>query len=183
MVPMLLKLLKKKSPSFSLLMNSAIASVKADLSICWISTEKACRPFLSSIGEKPFRATQLLKWIYQEGVTDFDEMTNLSKSLRSYLTGSCQISSPRTGCGTWPLMAPANGWWKCTAVIALKPFIFRKKDGLTLCVSSQVGCALACSFCSTAQQGFNRNLAVSEIIGQLYLAQQTAWSDVKSPMW
>lgn len=126
--------------------------------------------FFIEMGEKPFRATQLLQWIHQKRVTDFDEMTNLSKTLRSWLKEHCEVLVPevvfeqksKDGTRKWLLQLGCNN--RVEAV-----FIPEQNRG-TLCVSSQVGCALECSFCSTAQQGFNRNLSVAEIIGQLWVA-------------
>jgi 23S rRNA (adenine2503-C2)-methyltransferase len=128
--------------------------------------------FFVGLGEKPFRATQLLKWIYQEGVTDFDLMTNLSKNLRTYLTEHCDCVTPdivveqhaSDGVRKWALQTHCGNRIETV-------FIPEESRG-TLCVSSQVGCALACTFCSTAQQGFNRNLTTAEIIGQLVVAQR-----------
>jgi len=114
----------------------------------------------------------LLKWIYQEGVEDFDLMTNLSKPLRSLLKAQCIIATPdivfeqiaSDGTRKWVLQTDCGNRVET---------VFIPKPGRgTLCVSSQIGCALACTFCSTAQQGFNRNLMTSEIIGQLIVAQQ-----------
>lgn len=133
---------------------------------------KGLAAFFVELGEKPFRATQLLKWIYQEGVEDFDQMTNLSKSLRSYLATHCTIVTPEIvveqiasdGTRKWVLQTDCGNRVETV-------FIPEENRG-TLCVSSQIGCALACSFCSTAQQGFNRNLTTAEIIGQVYAAQK-----------
>jgi 23S rRNA (adenine2503-C2)-methyltransferase len=128
--------------------------------------------FFLKLGEKPFRATQVLKWIYQEGVEDFDLMTNLSKPLRASLKASCHISAPEIvfeqiatdGTRKWVLQTSCGNRIES---------VFIPEEGRgTLCVSSQIGCALACSFCSTAQQGFNRNLTTAEIIGQVYVAQK-----------
>ncbi|MDO9103575.1 MAG: 23S rRNA (adenine(2503)-C(2))-methyltransferase RlmN [Methylovulum sp.] len=133
---------------------------------------KGLAAFFVGLGEKPFRATQLLKWIYQEGVEDFDLMTNISKSLRSYLTENCYIAAPdivveqlaNDGVRKWVLQTHCGNRVET---------VFIPEEGRgTLCVSSQIGCALACTFCSTAQQGFNRNLSTAEIIGQVYAAQQ-----------
>jgi len=132
---------------------------------------KGMEAFFASIGEKPFRATQVLKWLYQEQVGDIDEMTNLSKVLRANLKENCIIEAPEIiteqiaadGTRKWVIQMGCNNRIETV-------FIPEEKRG-TLCVSSQIGCALACTFCSTAQQGFNRNLTVSEIIGQLYVAQ------------
>ena len=128
------------------------------------------RDFFAEMGEKPFRADQLMKWIYHFGVTDFAEMSNINKKLREKLMNRTEIRAPeivteqRSSDGTikWS-MAVSGGQEVETVYIP-------EDDRATLCVSSQVGCALACTFCSTAQQGFNRNLTVSEIIGQVWRA-------------
>jgi len=153
-------------------MNSATASAKPALINLLDFDRKGLQAFFVGLGEKPFRATQLLKWIYQEGVTDFEEMTNLSKSLRNYLMENCRIAPPQIvaeqlasdGTCKWAVQMHCGN--------RVETVYIPEERRATLCVSSQVGCALACSFCSTAQQGFNRNLSVGEIIGQLYLAQQ-----------
>lgn len=140
---------------------------------------KAMEGFFLRMGEKAFRASQLLKWIHQHGVTDIDAMTNLSKGLRNRLKEVGQIKLPEIVCeqkstdGTrkWLLqMDPGN---RVEMV-----FIPEPARG-TLCVSSQIGCALDCPFCSTATQGFNRNLSVAEIIGQVWLARQRLGEDEK----
>jgi 23S rRNA (adenine2503-C2)-methyltransferase len=140
---------------------------------------KGMEAFFIKMGEKPFRATQILKWIHQQRVTDFDEMTNLSKALRGWLKEHCEVLVPeivfeqksKDGTRKWVLQLGCNN--RIEAV-----FIPEKNRG-TLCVSSQVGCALECSFCSTAQQGFNRNLSVAEIIGQLWVATRELGEDVR----
>ena len=128
--------------------------------------------FFESIGEKKFRATQVMKWIHQLGVVDFQEMNNLSKDLRSRLVESSYIQNLQVsedllsndGTRKWLLKLPDGN------VIEA---VFIPEDGRgTLCVSSQVGCALDCSFCSTGRQGFNRNLTTAEIISQVWLASQ-----------
>lgn len=126
--------------------------------------------FFAELGEKPFRATQVLKWIYQNGFDNFDAMTNLSKSLREKLQQHAEIRVPeivseqRSQDGTikWLLRVDSGN--------CVESVFIPEADRATLCISSQVGCALECSFCSTAQQGFNRNLSVGEIIGQLWVA-------------
>ena len=160
-------------------MNSAIASVKPASINLLDFDRKGLQAFFVERGEKPFRATQLLKWIYQEGVTDFEDMTNLSKSLRSYLTDQCHITPPQIV--TEQLASDGTCKWVVQTACGnrVETVYIPEERRATLCVSSQVGCALACSFCSTAQQGFNRNLSVSEIIGQLYLAQQRLGSERK----
>jgi 23S rRNA (adenine2503-C2)-methyltransferase len=155
-------------------MNVANASVNlTDLD------RKSMEAFFISLDQKPFRATQVLKWIYQEQVDNFEQMTNLSQSLRAYLTAHCTVNRPEIiteqiatdGTCKWVLQMGCNNRIETV-------FIPEEKRG-TLCVSSQIGCALACTFCSTAQQGFNRNLTVSEIIGQLYVAQERLGSKQK----
>ncbi len=128
------------------------------------------RELLSSWGEKPFRAQQLIQWIHQTGLHDFIQMTNLGKALREKLSRLSFIGVPEIitcqksadGTHKWLLKLECGN---CIETV----FIPEKNRG-TLCVSSQVGCALNCSFCSTAKQGFNRNLSTAEIIGQVWLA-------------
>ena len=130
------------------------------------------RAFFESIGEKPFRAEQVLKWIYHQGVTDFDQMTNLSMELRQRLRQVAEVEPPQIlneqlsldGTTKWLI-----GFGGGNAVETV--FIPETNRG-TLCISSQVGCALNCTFCATGAQGFNRNLSTGEIIGQVWLAAQ-----------
>lgn len=128
----------------------------------------AMQEFFRSIDEKPFRAEQVMKWIYHNGVDDFDEMTNLNKVLRAKLKEKCVIEAPEitvkqpSSDGTIKFALTLKGGQEIETVW------IPESDRATLCVSSQVGCALECTFCSTAQQGFNRNLSVSEIIGQVW---------------
>jgi 23S rRNA (adenine2503-C2)-methyltransferase len=127
--------------------------------------------FFASLGERPYRARQVLKWIYHQGVTDFDAMTDLSKDLRRRLGEVARIELPqvvahqasRDGTHKW-LLRVAGG--DCIEAVFIP-----EEDRGTLCVSSQVGCQLNCTFCSTALQGFSRNLSASEIIGQVWLAR------------
>jgi 23S rRNA (adenine2503-C2)-methyltransferase len=133
---------------------------------------KAMEAFFVEIGEKPFRATQLLQWIHQRGVDDFSAMTNLSKSLRMRLAERCEIRVPEIayaqkssdGTRKWLLQLDEQN--------RIETVFIPEDDRGTLCVSSQVGCALECSFCSTARQGFNRNLSAAEIISQLWVARR-----------
>lgn len=126
--------------------------------------------FFDSIGEKKFRATQLIKWIHQEGQREFSKMTNLSKSLRETLACKCEIKLPEiVSCdessdGTKKWLIKVDGG-SCIEMV----FIPERERG-TLCISSQVGCSLDCSFCATGKQGFHRDLTSAEIIGQLWLA-------------
>jgi len=132
----------------------------------------ALRAYFAEIGEKPFRADQLMKWIYHFGVTDFNEMNNINKKLREKLVRNCIIEAPtvvteqRSKDGTIKWSMAVSGGQEVEAVY------IPEGDRATLCVSSQVGCALECPFCSTGAQGFNRNLSVSEIIGQVWRAAE-----------
>lgn len=128
--------------------------------------------FFIASNEKSFRATQLLKWIYQQGVTDFSQMTNLSKPLRTYLHKHCTITVPEIL--TEQIASDGTTKWVVEMGLGNRiESVFIPEDSRgTLCVSAQIGCALACTFCATGQQGFNRNLSVAEIIGQLYAAQK-----------
>ena len=128
--------------------------------------------FVAGLGEKPFRARQLKRWVHRFGESDFARMSDLAKSLREKLARTASVSPPRivndsiAGDGTrkW-LLDVGNG----NAIEAV--FIPETNRG-TLCISTQAGCTLACRFCSTGRQGFNRNLSVAEIIGQLWLANR-----------
>lgn len=128
--------------------------------------------FFVEMGEKPFRADQVMKWIYHFCIDDFDQMTNINKVLREKLKQRCVIEAPvvvtrqDSSDGTIKFVMGLKGGQEVETVW------IPEKDRRTLCVSSQVGCALDCSFCSTAQQGFNRNLSVSEIIGQVWRVAQ-----------
>jgi 23S rRNA (adenine2503-C2)-methyltransferase len=133
---------------------------------------KGMEDYFRAIGDKPFRAAQVLQWIHQRRVVDFDQMTNLSKALRRHLAEHCEIRPPEIvleqhasdGVHKWVLQVDANN--------RIETVFIPEEERGTLCVSSQVGCALDCSFCSTARQGFNRNLSAAEIIGQLYVANR-----------
>lgn len=131
------------------------------------------RYFTETLGEKPFRARQVMRWLHQRGVDDFARMTDLAKHLREKLAASACVVAPR-------ILAEhrsADGtikWLMGTDRANAVETVFIPEDGRgTLCISSQVGCALTCSFCATGQQGFNRNLAVSEILGQLWVARRS----------
>ncbi len=128
--------------------------------------------WLAAQGEKPFRARQLFQWIHQRGACDFDAMTDLAKALREKLKAVAEVRAPailsehRSADGTvkWLFdVGIGNG---------IETVFIPEDDRGTLCVSSQVGCALDCKFCSTGRQGFNRDLAVGEIVGQLWVANK-----------
>ena len=129
--------------------------------------------FFMDMGEKRFRSKQILQWIYQRNTTEIDEMTDLSKSLRQRLKSLTQCNLPeivnqqvsKDGTCKW-LLKLRDG--NCIEMVYIP-----EDDRGTLCVSSQVGCSLNCSFCATARQGFSRNLDVDEIIGQVWIANHT----------
>ncbi|MBQ0797576.1 23S rRNA (adenine(2503)-C(2))-methyltransferase RlmN [Zhongshania sp.] len=133
-------------------------------------SRKNMEAYLTSIGEKPFRAQQILKWIHHSGIDNFDEMTNLGKPLRAKLQELAEIRPPNIvkqldsidGTRKWAVEVGGNNLVETVLI----------PDGQrgTLCVSSQVGCSLDCSFCATGKQGFMRDLTASEIIGQVWLA-------------
>ena len=136
--------------------------------------------YLASVGEKPFRARQLMRWVHHFGESDFERMTDLAKSLRERLAGQAEVRVPSLladstasdGTRKWLLDVGAGNGVETV-------FIPEANRG-TLCVSSQVGCALECAFCSTGRQGFNRNLSVGEIIGQLWWANRALGRDARS---
>ncbi|HDR0967065.1 TPA: bifunctional tRNA (adenosine(37)-C2)-methyltransferase TrmG/ribosomal RNA large subunit methyltransferase RlmN [Pasteurella multocida] len=134
-------------------------------------TRQQMREFFKALGEKPFRADQLVKWIYHFGEDNFDNMTNINKKLRDKLKQVAEIKAPEVAVE----QRSADGTIKWAMQVGdqqVETVYIPEADRATLCVSSQVGCALACTFCSTAQQGFNRNLTVSEIIGQVWRASK-----------
>lgn len=127
------------------------------------------REFFLSLGEKPFRADQVMKWIYHYCCDDFEQMTDINKKLRNRLMELTEIRAPEVA----EEMRSTDGTIKWAIRVGdqlVETVYIPEGDRATLCVSSQVGCALECKFCSTAQQGFNRNLRVSEIIGQVWRA-------------
>ena len=127
--------------------------------------------YVESLGEKPFRALQLARWIHQRGAGNFDAMTDLAKSLRGKLEQQAHIAAPAVvrdstsadGTRKWLLDVGAGN--------AIEAVFIPEVDRGTLCVSSQAGCAVNCVFCSTGRQGFSRNLSTAEIVGQLWLAE------------
>jgi 23S rRNA (adenine2503-C2)-methyltransferase len=126
--------------------------------------------FFVGLGEKKFRAQQILKWIYHQQVSSFEEMTDVGKALRTRLDEVAELCVPKVmheqisadGTMKWVLGMEGGS--------AIETVYIPEADRGTLCVSSQIGCALNCTFCSTATQGFNRNLSTAEIIGQVWVA-------------
>jgi len=127
--------------------------------------------YCGELGEKPFRAKQLQRWIHQFGASSFDDMTDLAKSLRDKLATRATISAP-------PVISDhtsSDGTRKWLIDVgqgnAVETVFIPEENRGTLCISTQAGCAVNCRFCSTGKQGFNRNLTVGEIIGQLWMAE------------
>ncbi|HUQ09772.1 MAG TPA: 23S rRNA (adenine(2503)-C(2))-methyltransferase RlmN [Steroidobacteraceae bacterium] len=128
--------------------------------------------YVAELGSKPFRARQLMNWLYKRGESDIAAMTDLAKDFRAQLAQRAEVKLPEIvktqvaadGTRKW-LLSGGNGQ-------AFETVFIPEEDRGTLCISSQVGCVLDCSFCSTAQQGFNRNLTTAEIVGQVWLANR-----------
>ena len=129
--------------------------------------------FFVALGEKPYRARQVFQWIHQKGVSNFDRMSNLSKDLKSILEKNTEIKSPeiiyekdsKDGTRKWVLSVGDGD--------LIEMVLIPEGKRATLCVSSQVGCAVNCSFCATGKQGFSRNLSTAEIIGQVWVAENS----------
>ncbi len=128
------------------------------------------REFFESIDEKKYRADQMLQWIHQAGLTDFSLMTNLSLSLRDKLSKVATIEPPKVESFHQSKDGTCKWLIKLSCGNSVETVFIPENGRGTLCVSSQVGCGLNCSFCSTGKQGFNRNLTTAEIIGQVWLA-------------
>ena len=158
-------------------MDTATASERVNL----LGLPKAeLEAFVGELGSKPFRARQLMNWLYKRGEGDISQMTDLAKDFRATLRERAEVRLPEIvktqvatdGTRKW-LLSAGNGQ-------AFETVFIPEEDRGTLCISSQVGCVLDCTFCSTAQQGFNRNLTTAEIVGQVWLAirelsAETGW--------
>ena len=150
-------------------MSSALANPRTNL---LGFTRPALETYVSELGGKPFRARQLLNWIYKRGEDRLEHMTDLAKSFRATLAERAEVRAPEIvtvqhssdGTRKWKLRADAAQ--------AFEMVFIPEDDRGTLCISSQVGCVLDCAFCATAQQGFNRNLTTAEIVGQVWLANR-----------
>lgn len=129
--------------------------------------------YVESLGEKPFRARQVLRWIHRRGARDFDAMSDLAKSLRAKLSQHAHIGCP----GVLSDVTSADGTRKWLLDVglgnAVETVFIPEEDRGTLCISTQAGCAVNCVFCSTGRQGFNRNLTTAEIIGQLWMVEHS----------
>lgn len=132
----------------------------------------ALQQFFVSLGEKPFRASQVLKWVHQLGVDDFQAMTNLSKGLRTQLAEAAEVHTPEVVTEQQAQDGTRKWLLKLDSGNSIETVFIPEQGRGTLCVSSQVGCALNCTFCATGAQGFNRNLTAAEIIGQLWTASR-----------
>jgi 23S rRNA (adenine2503-C2)-methyltransferase len=147
------------------------ASVPAKQNLLDLDREGLEQFFIGKLGEQKFRAHQVMKWIHHRYVTDFDQMTDLGKNLRAKLQEHAEVVVPQVvfdkpstdGTHKWLLGMGVDG------KNAVETVYIPDKSRGTLCVSSQVGCGLNCTFCSTATQGFNRNLTTAEIIGQVWV--------------
>ena len=140
---------------------------------------RALTEFFADIGEKPYRARQVLRWLHQAGETDFSQMTDLSKDLREKLSANAVIEAPHCvsasqatdGTRKWLLSVGGGN--------AIETVFIPEQSRGTLCISSQAGCALECAFCATGRQGFNRNLSTAEIVGQLWWAVRVLGGEMK----
>ncbi|HEX6591445.1 MAG TPA: 23S rRNA (adenine(2503)-C(2))-methyltransferase RlmN [Moraxellaceae bacterium] len=140
-------------------------------------TREQMEDYFLSLGEKKFRAQQVIKWIHQLGVDDFEQMTNVSKALRQKLAAVAEIRAPEVvhreysadGTRKWVMKVGDNSM--------VETVLIPDGERKTLCVSSQVGCGLDCSFCSTGKQGFQRDLSAAEIIGQVWIANRSYFED------
>ncbi len=129
--------------------------------------------FMQTLGEKPFRAQQLMKWIHHQGVVDFDAMSNISKVLRQRLKDVARVELPEVvhqhtsedGTRKWAIRLQGGS--------LVETVLIPEGERATLCVSSQIGCSLDCSFCSTGKQGYQRDLSAAEIVAQLWLANHS----------
>jgi 23S rRNA (adenine2503-C2)-methyltransferase len=138
------------------------------------------RTRFAELGEKPYRADQVMQWIYRRGKDSFDDMTNLSKDLRARMIEHFEIRTPelvteqvsKDGTRKWVLRLDGGN--------AIETVYIPEESRATLCISSQVGCAMDCSFCSTAQQGLNRNMTTAEIIAQVWFAARTLGGDFQN---
>jgi 23S rRNA (adenine2503-C2)-methyltransferase len=128
--------------------------------------------FFAALGEKPFRARQMLRWIHQSGEADFGRMSDLSRALREKLVAAACIEAPAIVGDTAAADGTRKWLVKVDGANAIESVFIPETGRATLCVSSQAGCVLDCEFCSTGRQGFNRNLTTAEIVAQLWIANR-----------
>lgn len=136
-------------------------------------TQAQMQAFFLELGEKPFRAEQVMKWIHHIGVVDFDEMNNLSKALRLRLKTVAEVRVPEVAYKEFSKDGTRKWVLKLDEFNSVEAVLIPDGDRKTLCVSSQVGCSLDCSFCSTGKQGFQRDLSAAEIVAQVWVAQHS----------
>jgi 23S rRNA (adenine2503-C2)-methyltransferase len=156
-----------------------VAAPAAPINLFGLDREQL-RARFAEMGEKPYRADQIMQWIYRRGKDNFDEMSNISKDLRNKLAQHFVIRTPeliaeqvsQDGTRKWVLRLDGGN--------AIETVYIPEDDRGTLCISSQVGCAMDCSFCSTAQQGLNRNMTTAEIIAQVWFAGRTLGGDFQN---
>ena len=135
--------------------------------------------FCERLGEKKFRATQLFRWIHHRGATNFEQMTDLAKSLRDKLPAVAQVAGLKVVSRHNSADGTVKWLFDVGAGDVIETVFIPESDRGTLCVSSQAGCAVGCRFCSTGHQGFSRNLTTAEIIGQLWFAEHTLRSELQ----
>ncbi|MCB1756525.1 MAG: 23S rRNA (adenine(2503)-C(2))-methyltransferase RlmN [Gammaproteobacteria bacterium] len=126
----------------------------------------------TGMGDKPYRVTQVMKWIYHRHVVDFDDMTDLSRACRSKLHETANVRLPEVAMEKWSADGSCKWLLRLECGNSVETVYIPEPGRSTLCISSQIGCALDCSFCATARQGFNRNLTAAEIVGQVYLVNK-----------
>ena len=136
--------------------------------------------FCEGLGEKPFRATQLFRWIHQKGASNFAEMTDLAKSLREKLPASSCIEGPKVVSRKNSSDGTVKWLFDVGAHDVIETVFIPESDRGTLCISSQAGCAVGCRFCATGHQGFSRNLTTAEILSQLWFAEHTLRKELQT---
>jgi len=160
------------APEISAAVDASAANSSAKVNLLGMSEAKLIA-FFETLGEPKFRAVQVLKWIHQLGADNFEDMTNVSKSLRAKLHVCAEIRAPEV----IKQLDSADGTRKFLIRVSggnvVETVYIPEGDRGTLCVSSQVGCSLDCSFCATGKQGFNRDLTAAEIIGQVWIAAKS----------
>ncbi|WP_051278141.1 23S rRNA (adenine(2503)-C(2))-methyltransferase RlmN [Solimonas flava] len=158
---------------------ASLATAAAPINLFGLDREQL-RARFAEMGEKPYRADQIMQWIYRRGKDSFDEMSNISKELRVKLAQHFVIRTPELV--TEQVSADGTRKWvlRLDGGNAIETVYIPEENRATLCISSQVGCAMDCSFCSTAQQGLNRNMTTAEIIAQVWFAARTLGGDFQN---